>query len=133
VLGLETTVRPSDHVGLELRAERRWLDVAGEAGAGRLFTGHVAWMKATYSMNVRCFLRLIAQYERVRRSLPLYAVAVSENEGGLEASTLFGYRANWRTLLYLGYGQFRTLQPHGALGSPDRQLFFKLAYEFGGH
>ena len=54
--GTSVTVRPTDHLALELIANRRWLDVQDrtEAGReGRLFTASVARLSAAYMFTAR--------------------------------------------------------------------------------
>ena len=61
-----TLVRPTPHLGLDLLAERRWIDETVDGVSGRLFTADVARAKATYVFNSRFLVRVIGQYTETR-------------------------------------------------------------------
>jgi hypothetical protein len=123
-LALAGTLRPTDHLALQLNGSRRWLDVA-PTGTGprtlRLFTASVERVKATYTFSSRMFLRLIGQRTEVNES------GRSETFNG---SALFAYKINWQTVLFLGYGDDRTLSAEDRLEPTGRALFLKLSYAF---
>lgn len=130
-LNASTTIRPTDHLELRLNASRRWLDVdAGAAGSGRLFTATVARLRAVYTFTARSFLRAIGQYVKTDRDPSLYLSSVSARSGSLSGSVLFAYKLNWQTVLFLGYGDNRTLTEDNHLERADRQFFLKLSYAF---
>ncbi|HEX9942174.1 MAG TPA: DUF5916 domain-containing protein [Thermoanaerobaculia bacterium] len=123
-VGLRATVRPTDHLALQLNGSRRRLDVSptGEGPKSlRLFTAEVARLKATYTFNARSFLRLIGQ-------------RVTFEQGGRDesfsGSALFAYKLNWQTVLFLGYGDERALSPEDRLEPTRRELFLKVSYAF---
>ena len=124
-VSLQATLRPTDHLALSLNGSRRWLDVS-PTGTGpktlRLFTAEVARLKATYTFNSRAFLRLIGQQ-----------VEVDEEVGrsrDFTGSALFGYKLNWQTVLFLGYGDERALSAADRLEPTSRELFLKISYAF---
>ena len=123
-------VRPTEHLGLDLRAERQWIDETVERRAGRLFTALVARAKATYVFNARMLVRVIGQYVETTRDPALWTFPVASRDGGFAGSALFSYKLNWQTVLFLGYGDNRTLQEGGALTRADRQVFLKVSYAF---
>jgi hypothetical protein len=128
---LGATVRPTDHLELRLNASRRWLDVRAEDGrSGRLFTADVERLRATYTLNARSFLRLIGQWVETERDPGLYTLAVDAKEGDFAGSALFAYKLNWQTVLFVGYGDNRTLDERDRLQPADRQLFLKVSYAF---
>ncbi len=130
-ISISTALRPTDHLELELSENRRWLDVEPPAGGkARLFTAQIERLRATYTFTPKSFLRVIAQYVQTRRDPELYADEVEERSGGLGASVLVGYKLNWQTVLFLGYGDNRNLTEAGALEREDRQLFAKVSYAF---
>ena len=130
---LELNVRPSDHLELAIDANRRWLDVADEAGlAGRLFTADVQRLRATYTLNARSWLRLIGQWVETVRDPALYSDEVDSRSRSFGGSALFAYKLNWQTVLFLGYGDNRELDELERLRPADRQLFLKLSYAFQG-
>ncbi|HEX4964999.1 MAG TPA: DUF5916 domain-containing protein [Thermoanaerobaculia bacterium] len=123
-LALSGTLRPTDHLALQLNGSRRWLDVA-PTGTGpktlRLFTADVARLKATYTFTSRAFLRLIGQQTDVRQ------------DGRTEtfsSSALFAYKINWQTVLFLGVGDDRALSETDRLEPTGREVFLKVSYAF---
>jgi hypothetical protein len=129
---LEGTIRPTDHLSLAFVGVRSWLNVDPGDGGGerRLFTAQVERLKATYVFTARAFLRLIGQYVAARRDPSLYTAAVDKREGDLTASALFAYKLNWQTVLFIGYGDTRTLTQDDHYAKADRQFFLKLSYAF---
>jgi hypothetical protein len=124
-------VRPSLHLELRADAERRVLDVTPEGGGDsrRLFTAQFARLKTTYTFSARSFLRLIGQYVSTTRDPSLYAAEVERKEGDFTGSVLFAYKLNWQTVLFVGYGDTRTLVDEH-LERKDRQAFLKVSYAF---
>jgi hypothetical protein len=129
-VGLMALVRPTDHLGLDLRAERRWIDETVNGMSGRLFTADVARVKATYVFNARMLVRLIGQYVETTRDPTLWTLPVPAKDGDFAGSALFSYKLNWQTVLFVGYGDNRTLQEDGVLTRADRQFFLKVSYAF---
>ncbi len=126
---LQTVARPTDHLALQFDGERQWLDVSSDSGRrGRLFTATVARLKATYVFSTRSFLRAIGQYVETRHDPSLYRSPVPRREGSFQGSALIGYRLNWQSVVFLGYGDDRTLQESGDLARGDRQFFLKMSY-----
>jgi hypothetical protein len=132
---LRGTVRPTDHLAVQLNGTRRQLDVS-PTGAGprssRLFTAEAARVKATYTFTSRAFLRLIAQRVRTERTAELYnpALGVTRRDEGVTGSALFAYKLNWQTVLFLGYSDERALSVENRLEPAGRSLFFKISYAF---
>ena len=129
-LGPTATIRPLDHLGVEINADLQWLNVpSGNARqAARLFTAQIDRVKTSYYFTANCFVRTIIQYEDIRRDRSLYAVSVPTREGAFAASVLFAYRVNWQTLLFAGYQDDRVESLAGTLRPSDRQLFLKVSY-----
>ena len=128
------TVRPTDHLALQLNAARRWLDVTPDAGGERerLFTAEIERLKGTYTFNARVFFRAIVQHTRVRRDLALYRSPsdFEAREGTLTGSALLAYKLNWQSVLFVGYGDNRTLSETNTFEKQDRQFFLKVSYAF---
>jgi len=131
-LNLSTNLRPTDHLALELVGGWSRLDVdAGSVdggGAQRLFTAEVLRLKVNYTFTARTFLRLIGQHAETRRDVDLYTVAVDPLDEGFSGSALFAYKINWQTVLFLGYGDERTLSEVETLEPARRELFLKVSY-----
>ena len=130
------TVRPTDHLAIDLLANRRWLDVPDGDHESRLFTAKVERIKATYTFNRRSFARLIAQREARHQDPVLYGfdpVASPPKSESTELSALFAYKLNWQSVLFVGYGdvQERSSDPLvGGLQPSSRSFFLKLSYAF---
>lgn len=127
---LAAIVRPTDHLGLDMRAERRWIDETVNGTSGRLFTADIARVKATYVFNSRVLVRLIGQYIETRRDPSLWIAPVTARDGAFAGSALFSYKLNWQTVLFIGYGDNRTLEDSGAWMRANREAFLKVSYAF---
>jgi hypothetical protein len=133
-VALQATVRPTNHLALEIIGSRRTLDVS-PTGTGsrdqRLFTAEVARLKATYTFTSRAFLRLIGQRTSTDRDPSLYIPQVRAHDDTFNGSALFAYKLNWQTVLFLGYGDDRGVpRESDRLEPAGRQLFFKISYAF---
>lgn len=130
-INLTATIRPTDHLELRANASRRWLNVdAGASGSGRLFTASVARLRATYTFTARSFLRVIGQYVETRRDPSLYLSSTTAKDASWTGSALFAYKLNWQTVMFLGYGDNRTLVDGDHFEKASRQFFLKLSYAF---
>jgi hypothetical protein len=136
IVDLQGTVRPTDHLSLQINGDRRWLDVSPTGGGtrnARLFTADLARVKATYTFTSRAALRLIAQRVRTRRDLTLFdpALGLAGREEDVTGSALFSYKINWQTVLFLGYSDDRSLAADDQQLSPaGHTIFFKISYAF---
>ncbi|HEX9304915.1 MAG TPA: hypothetical protein VGA31_10745, partial [Thermoanaerobaculia bacterium] len=116
---------------LRFDGSRRYLDVDTEDGrSGRLFTASVARLRTQYTFNARAFLRIIGQYVETKRDPSLYTFAVLRTEGDFNSSILLAYKLNWQSVLFVGYGNDRTVSEEDRLEKARRQLFLKLSYAF---
>jgi hypothetical protein len=130
-ISLSAALRPTDHLELRLDEARRWLNLdAGRGRRERLFNASVDRLRATYTFTSRCFLRGIVQWVETKRDPALFADTVEKREGSLSTSALLAYKLNWQTVLFLGYGDARTLTENEVLAKADRQFFVKLSYAF---
>ncbi|HKI86777.1 MAG TPA: DUF5916 domain-containing protein [Thermoanaerobaculia bacterium] len=126
--GLFGTIKPTDHLDLEVNGDRQWLDVRSGNREGRLFTAQIERLKATYNFNARTYLRLIGEYLAVERDPALYTDSVAAKGGSFSGSALFAYRLNWQTVFFVGYGDNRVRDPLGNFLATDRIAFVKLSY-----
>ena len=129
-LSVSAQVRPTQHLGLDLLAQRRWIDETLGTLSGRALTASVARAKATYVFTPRLLIRLIGQYVETTRDPAFYAQPTIAKEGNFAGSLLFSYKLNWQTVVFVGYGDNRTLVEDGSLVRADRQFFFKVSYAF---
>jgi hypothetical protein len=125
------TLRPTDHLAVDLYGTYSWLNVTAGGQSGRLFTADVARVRVVYCFDARTFLRLVGQDVRVDRRPSLYLAAVTPRDDARSLSALFGYRLNWQTVLYLGYDDEKAIvDASGRLLPASRTLFFKASYAF---
>jgi len=127
-IGVSTNLRPTDHLDLLLTLRRDSLDVDRHGRSGRLYTETIERLKVTYTLSQRCLLRLIGQYVETTRDPGLYSFPVEEQSGQLQGSALFSYKLNWQTVLFLGYGDDRTLDARSELTRTGNALFLKISY-----
>ena len=127
------TVRPTDHLAIDLLADERWLDVETGTAEARLFTAKVERIKATYTFTSRCFLRLIAQRQAQSQDAALYGFVppIPPKDEATTASALFAYKLNWQSVLYFGYGNNQLWSPDtNDLERANQSFFLKLSYAF---
>ncbi len=118
-LSLSSTIRPTDHLELQATTSREWLDT----DAGRLFTAQIDWVKATYTFSARSLVRLVAQRSEVDRT-------GARKDRSLSLSGLYGYRLNFQTVFFVGYGDSSVTDAAGKLFCDRRSVFMKVAYAF---
>jgi hypothetical protein len=130
-LNLNATLHPTDHLELAVLRAMRWLDVDDQFRAGRrLFSARVSRVRGTYTVSARCFVRLIGQYTSIDRDPTLYLSSVAATSGSFNGSLLFGYKVNWQSVLFIGYGDDRELSDQDRLEKAARQFFVKVSYAF---
>jgi hypothetical protein len=131
MVSTQLTVRPTDHLAIDLYGTYDWLDVHASGHGGRLFTAEVGRVRAVYNFTALAFLRLVGQDVRVRRDPSLYLAGARERDDARSLSALFGYRLDWQTVLYVGYDDERAIvDASGLLLPASRTLFFKVSYAF---
>ncbi|HXU44538.1 MAG TPA: DUF5916 domain-containing protein [Thermoanaerobaculia bacterium] len=131
-ISLSSTLRPEEHLDLRLSATKRWLDVDAGGRSGRYLTAEIGRIRANYNFNSRAFLRLIGEEIRLienRRLRPMQGEGEKRSKDRT-ASALLGYKLNWQTVLFLGFGDARSLDERGELAPAARQAFFKISYAF---
>ena len=130
-LTVALTARATHHLTLQLTGEGAWLDTSSVTGhSGRQYTAEVLRLKAVYTFSAQAFLRAIAQWTSTHSDPSLYPYPVPEWQGGFSGSILFGYRLNWQSVLFVGYGDNRILNDKNQLLKTDHQVFIKVSYAF---
>jgi len=127
-ISLEATIRPFDHLTLIADATREWLDINDQPVNGRLYTATIERLKAVYVFNARSFVRVIGQYVTTTRDPNLYTFEVPKRDGTFLASILYGYRLNWQTVLFVGYGDNGFVNEVNSMVRTDRSVFIKVSY-----
>jgi hypothetical protein len=118
-LNLSGTTRLTDHLQMELRTSREWLDLE----AGRLFNAQIDWLKATYTFSPRSLVRAIAQQSTIERE-------GESQDRRFSLSGLYAYKLNWQTVFFVGYGDSSITGETGTLTLDRRSVFMKVAYAF---
>jgi hypothetical protein len=121
-----SSVRPTTHLEGALNVTHEWLDV----DAATLYTADIERLKLSYVFDQRSLARVIVQKSNTDRTTWLYADPVSPRDGDLTLSALYGYRINWQTTFYVGYGDFRILDESNRFAQMNRSLFMKASYAF---
>lgn len=132
-LGVNASLRPTDHLALSLNHSLRLLNVddgTGSGAKGRLFTARVDRLRATYTFSAKSFVRAIAQWIDTKRDPALYVTRVTLRSRSFSGSVLFAYKLNWQTVLFLGYGDDREPNERDSLEPIARSLFVKMSYAF---
>jgi hypothetical protein len=122
----QTTLDLGRHLRVDLADNYQTLDER----RGRISRVHLAELRATYQVNVRTFVRVVSQYQDLRRNPALYTFPVGEESKDLFNQLLFSYKLNPQTVLFLGYSDSYNgpgRQDEG-LGQLNRTLFVKVGY-----
>jgi hypothetical protein len=115
------------HLRLNLSHELRQLDVEG----GQLFEANLTQFRAVYQVNIRAFIRLIAQYTDITRDPLLYQDEVDANTESLFSQLLLAYKINPRTVAFLGFSDSREGHTEtGSLVQEGRSIFLKIGYSW---
>ena len=125
-VSLAATVRPFVHLTLSPAVTREWLNL--DPGDSRLYTALIGRLKAVYVVDSRSFIRAIGQFITTKRDPGLYSFPVPNRDGGFLGSVLYGYRLNWQTVFFLGYGDNGLINESNTFIRTDRSLFLKVSY-----
>ncbi|HVR41294.1 MAG TPA: DUF5916 domain-containing protein [Thermoanaerobaculia bacterium] len=120
--------RPAARLQTEVTFNHEQLDVRDTPDNGRLFSANVERIKATYSFTAKSLLRVIGQYLDVESEPGRYLFPVDRHSGSFTGSLLYSYKINWQTLLFVGYGDDRTLDANADLLRENRTFFVKVSY-----
>lgn len=121
-LSVQATVSPIDRLQAEIVGTWRRLDAGGEP----VFEAQVTRAKVTHSFTSRTFARVIGELQEVK----LGSSAVRSVRSSFTGSALYGYRLNWQSILYLGYGDDRILDGPSPSGARRKAVFLKVSYAF---
>ena len=127
-INLTATLHPTTHLALDLTHNEQRLNVDRAGAAERLLTARVSRVRSTYTFTSRSFLRMIAQYVSTARDPTLFVSPVQRRAGDFTGSLLLAYKVNWQSVLFIGYGDDRTLSDRERLEKVGRQIFVKVSY-----
>jgi len=118
-LNLSTTLRATDHLELQVKTSREWLDVDDR----RLFDAKIDWLKLTYTFSSRSLVRMVGQHRQVARG-------DSPRDRALTLSGLYAWKLNWQTVFFVGYGDSSITGESGQMVPDTKSVFMKVAYAF---
>jgi hypothetical protein len=87
-------------------------------------------VRTTYNFTSSFFARVIAQQVTTKREPSLYAAVVDPRSSDFSGAVLVAYKINWQSVLFVGYGDDRSLDDEDRLRPASRQYFIKLSYAF---
>ena len=73
---------------------------------------------------------MIVQHSNTDRTTWLYTDPVSPRDADFTLSALYGYRLNWQTTFYVGFGDYRLLDETDRMQPTQRSVFMKASYAF---
>jgi hypothetical protein len=130
-VNLYVRVNPTDHLELEGLRNEQALHVDDALGIERrLFVSRVSRLRATYNFTSSFFVRGIAQEVTTTRDPSLYDEMVDPKSSDFSGSVLVAYKLNWQSVVFIGYGDDRSLDDEARLQPTSRQFFVKLSYAF---
>jgi hypothetical protein len=128
---VNATINATEHLVFDMIANTSWLHVDDGAGVSRpLFTARVERIRTNYTFTARTFVRLIGQYVSTDRDVSLFVQPAAAHDGSFTGSVLLAYKINWQSVMFIGYGDDRTLDDERRLQRSDRSVFVKLSYAF---
>jgi len=128
-MNVSATLNPTNHLNLVLNQDQSWVNVHNALGTSRqLFIARVSRVRSTYTFTSRMFVRATAQYVSTNRDPSLYSFHTVAKSGALSGQVLLAYKLNWQSVMFIGYGDDRTLSAQDRFEKADRQFFVKFSY-----
>src|SRR4051812_655931 len=126
---LSATLNPTNHLNVLLNEDQSWVNVDDALGVSRqLFIQRVSRVRGTYTFTSRMFVRGTAQYVSTNSDPSLYTFSTLPKSGTVSGQILLSYKLNWQSVMFIGYGDDRTLSTQDRFEKVDRQFFVKLSY-----
>lgn len=126
------TIRLTDRWELEPRIDNGVLTVKEvQPGSKQILQERAVQLKSVYHFSPRDTLRLIGQYNAVRRAPSLFeANSVSPFEKTETLSLVYGHRRGLGTNFYVGATASRSLEPSAAFRRRQSEVFAKWSWAF---
>lgn len=112
------------HLSVELDHIFERLDI----DEGRLYTANISQVKTVYQFTKRAFLRTILQYVYYDYNTDLYTFTIDPEYKSVFSQTLFSYKINPQTVLFLGYSDNYFADQDLSFRQTDRTFFAKIGY-----
>lgn len=95
----------------------------------QIFDAALADTRLTWQFNLRSFLRLTFQYQRIKRNPDVYLEPTDAREKDIGRELLYSYKLNPQTVIFLGYtDRFIDDDTLNGLEPEDRTIFMKFGY-----
>jgi hypothetical protein len=126
------TIRLTDRWEIEPRIDNGVLTSKESVpGSNRILQERAVQVKSVYHLSPRDTLRLIGQYNAVRRAPSLFDVAgVSPFEKTETLSLVYGHRRGLGTNFYVGATASRSLEPSAGFRRRQSEIFAKWSWAF---
>jgi len=130
-IGANATLRLSDRFEIEPRIDESVMGAKILAsGNERALHERAVQLTSVYHFTARDNLRLIGQYNSVRRGQPFYAASVSSREKTETLSVVYGHLRSLGTTFYLGATQSRSVDDGLQFRRKQTEVFFKASWAF---
>ncbi|MEM1249812.1 MAG: DUF5916 domain-containing protein [Acidobacteriota bacterium] len=116
-----------DHTTQSLHLPTR-LERGQVTRGGDIFEVQLTQLRTVYNLDVRNFVRLVLQYQDLRRDVALYPFEIEPEEDTLLVQFLYSFILNPQTVIFAGYSENRLGIQGVTLEQTDRQFFVKLGY-----
>jgi len=101
-----------------------------KVNGAELYTANITQGKVIYHLNLRMFLRAVAQYVDYRYNVSSYTFPIDPEFRHFFSQFLFSYKLNPRTVLFLGYSDNARGTQDYRLTRSDRAIFMKVSYSW---
>lgn len=123
-IGLYSDAKLGERLSLTASYDHQWMDV----DAGRLYSEDVGYLRASYQLTRRAFLRGLLLYRSADLNGSLYPPGRELEERDLASQLLFSYKVNPQTVVYLGYSDGHRAASGFPLTQEERTFFAKIGY-----
>ena len=130
-IGANATIRLSDRFEIEPRIDESIMGSQILAtGPQRALHERAVQLTSVYHFTPRDNLRLIGQYNRVKRGAAHYTMPVSASEKTETLSLVYGHLRSLGTNLYVGVTTSRSVEPAAEFKRRQNEIFIKASWAF---
>lgn len=131
-IGSSALIRLSSHWEIEPRIDESVMgrDHISARGADWVIRERAAQLTSVYHLTARDNIRLIGQYNSVKRNTAFFASGFSTNEKTETLSLVYGHLRSLGTSLYVGANTSRSVEPGSGFSRRQNEIFFKASWAF---
>ena len=130
-IGSNATIRLFDRWELQPRIDESVIDTREDVqGSKRIIRERAFQLTSIYHFTARDSLRLIAQYNGVRRAPSLFESRVSPFDKSETASLVYAHKRGLGNNLYVGFNSSRSLDPGAGYERRINEVFVKASLSF---